>query len=107
MAKRIVKNRRKQMTKRGPKNYSPEKIVGLLRKVEESLANGKTVEESVRLIEVSVQTYYRWKKQYAGMQPEDAKRLKALEAENKRLKKLVANLSLDKDILNEIIEGKY
>jgi transposase-like protein len=93
--------------KRGPKNYAPEKIIGLLRKVEESLGQGKTVEESVRLIEVSVQTYYRWKKQYAGMQPEDARRLKTLESENKRLKKIVAELSLDKDILKEIIEGKY
>ena len=63
--------------------------------------------EAIKQIEVSEQTYYRWKKQYGGMERDQLKRLKELEQENARLKKLVAEMALDKAILKEVIEGKY
>ena len=71
------------------------------------IAAGKSVGEVIQKLGVSEQTYYRWKQQYGGMKSEEAKRLKDLEVENARLKKLVADLTLDKEILKEAIEGNY
>lgn len=87
--------------------HSPEQIITKLRKAEALLAEGKSVAEAAKQIEVSEQTYYRWKKQYGTMDRDEAKRLKDLEKENARLKKLVADLTLDKDILKEALRGKY
>ncbi len=89
------------------KNHSPEQIITKLRKVEVLTAQGQTVAEATRQIDVSEQTYYRWKRQYGGMRRDQLKRLKELEKENARLKELVAELSLDKDILQEVLQGKY
>ncbi len=89
------------------KNHSPEQIITKLRKVEVLTAQGQTVAEATRQIDVSEQTYYRWKRQYGGMHRDQLKRLKELEKQNARLKKLVAELSLDKDILQEVLQGKY
>lgn len=89
------------------KNYPPEKIIQLLRLIEIAIQQGKTAELASRDHGISVQSYYRWRKQYGGMDTSQAKKLKALEQENARLKKLVADLSLDKDILNEALKGNY
>ena len=71
------------------------------------LAAGKTIGQVVQALEMSEQTFHRWRNQYGGMKAEEAKRLKELEQENKRLKKLVADLTLDKEILKEALEGNY
>lgn len=89
------------------KKHTPEQIITKLRKVEALTAQGQTVAEAAGHIDVSEQTYYRWKHQYGGMRRDQLKRLKELEKENARLKKLVADLSLDKDILQEALQGKY
>ena len=78
-----------------------------LREVEVLCSQGKTIGEAARQIGVTEQTYYRWRKQYGGMNSSDAKRLKELEKENARLKKLVADLSLDNAILKDVAEGKF
>ena len=87
--------------------HTPEQIISKLRKVEALTAQGTTVAEAVRQIEVAEQTYYRWKKQYGAMDRDDLKRLKELEKENARLKRLVADLTLDKEILKEAVSGKF
>ena len=87
------------------KSYSPEQIVKLLRQVEAGKSEGKTVEEMCRTLGVGDSTYHRWKNQYGGMKTDEVKRLKELEKENERLKKLVAELSLDKQILKEAARG--
>ena len=89
------------------KAYSPEQIIGKLREAEVFLSQGATVAETSKKIGVTEQTYYRWRKEYGGMRIEQAKRLKALEKENTRLKKLVADLSLDNAILKEAAEGNF
>ena len=89
------------------KDHTPEQIITKLRKVEALTAQGQTVAEAAGHIDVSEQTYYRWKRQYGGMRRDQLKRLKELEKQNARLKKLVAELSLDKDILQEALQGKY
>jgi transposase-like protein len=71
------------------------------------LAAGKTIGHVVQALEISEQTFHRWRNQYGGMKAEEAKRLKELEQENGRLKKLVADLTLDKDILQEALKGNY
>ena len=71
------------------------------------LSQGATIAEACRKIEVIDQTYYRWRKEYGGMQVEQAKRLKDLETENARLKKLAADLTLDKAILKEAAHGNF
>ena len=83
------------------KKYSPEQVIIHLREVEVLLSQGNTIAEAARQIGVTEQTYYRWRKQYGGMTVTDAKKLKELEKEKARLKKLVADLSLD----NAILEG--
>ena len=87
--------------------HTPNQIIAKLRMVEAALAEGRTAQDAVRDIGVSEQTYYRWKREYGRMDRGQLKRLKELEKENRRLKKLVADLSLDRDILKEALEGKY
>jgi transposase-like protein len=91
----------------GRKTYPPEKIVRKLREAEVLINQGNTIVQASRLLGITEQTYYRWRKQYGGMQISQAKRLKELENENARLKKLVADLSLDKAILKEAAEGNF
>lgn len=88
------------------KQTEPEKIVRLLREAEAELAGGRTVAQVVQKLGVSEQTYYRWRQRYGGMQVDEARRLKELEAENARLKRLVADLALDKQMLQEVVRGK-
>ena len=85
--------------------YKPEEIINKLREAEVLLGKGMTTGQACRKIGVSEHTYYRWRKEYGGMRINQAKRLKELEKENARLKKLVADLSLDNDILREAASG--
>lgn len=95
------------MTARKRRRHSPEQIVHKLRDAEAMLAAGKDIAEVLRVLEVSEATYYRWKTQYGGMKAEEAKRLKELEQENARLKKLLAEAELDKAMLKEVAEGNW
>jgi transposase-like protein len=95
------------MTKSSRKRHSPEQIIKKLREADTMLATGKSVGQVVQTLEVSEQTFHRWRNQYGGMKSEEAKRLKRLEEENRRLKKVVADLTLDKDILQEALRGNY
>jgi len=83
--------------------YSQEQIIRVLRQVE----SGQKVKEVTREHGISEQTYYRWKSKYGGMSISEAKRLKQLESENRQLKKLVADLSLDKQMLQEVLGRKW
>jgi putative transposase len=87
------------------KGYTPEQIINKLREAEILLGQGNTISVITRKIGVSDYTYYRWRKEYGGLRIEQAKKLKSLEKENARLKKLVADLSLDNAILKEVAEG--
>ena len=87
------------------KVFTPEQIIGKLREAEVLLSQGQTVGAVSRKLGVTEQTYYRWRKEYGGMQVEQAKRLKELERENAQLKRLVADLSLDNCILKEAAKG--
>jgi len=87
--------------------HTPEQIVNTLRQADVEISSGKTVEQVCKIIGVTVQTYYRWRKEFGGMKTNQAKRLKELERENARLKKLVADLALDKAMLKEIAEGNF
>jgi len=87
------------------KPNTAEQIINRLREAEILLSQGATVGEASRKIGVTEQTYYRWRKEYGGMRLEQARRLKELEKENSRLKKLVADLSLDNAILKEVTRG--
>ena len=78
------------------KRYKPEQIVTLLRQIEVGIANGKTTPQACNEAESTVQTYHRWRKEYGGLKLDQARRLKELEKENSRLKRLVAELSLEK-----------
>jgi transposase-like protein len=92
------------MVKRG---YTPEQIIGKLREAEILLSQGSTISEASKEIGITEQTYYRWRKEYGGMRVEQARRLKELEKENTRLKKLVADPSLDNSILKEAARGNF
>jgi len=89
------------------RNFTPEQIINKLREAEVHINQGISIAEASRKIDVTEQTYYRWRKEYGGLRIEQAKRLKSLEKENVRLKKLVANLSLDNAILKEAAEGNF
>ena len=89
------------------KHFTPEQVISNLREAEVLLSQGKTTAEVCRALDVSEQTYYRWRKEYGGMGTEQAHRLKELEKENARLKKLVADLSLDNAILKETVKGNF
>jgi transposase-like protein len=87
------------------KRYKPEQIVNLLRKIEVELANGKTTPQAAREVGITEQTYYRWRREFGGLKLDQAKRQKELEKENTRLKRLVAELSLEKQVLREVAQG--
>ena len=87
--------------------YKPEQIVTILRQIEVGIANGKTTPQACKEAAITVQTFYRWRKEYGGLKMDQAKRLKELEKENGKLKRLVAELSLDKQILKDIAEGNF
>jgi transposase-like protein len=89
------------------KIFKPEQIINRLRTAEVELSQGKTVVQVCKKIGITEQTYYRWRKEYGGMRTEQVKRLKNLEKENARLKKLVADLSLDNEILKEVASGNF
>ncbi len=89
------------------KREKPEDIVSKLRQVEVLQGQGMTIADAVRQIGVTQQTYYRWRKQYAGMNREQLKRLKELEKENQRLRRAVSDLTLDKMILAEAAKGNF
>ncbi len=87
--------------------YSPEQIVQKLREIEAKAGGGQTILEACRQMGISDMTYYNWRKSYGHMPVDQVKRFKELEKENAQLKRLVADLSLDKAILKEALEGKY
>ena len=89
------------------RRHTAEQIIRKLREADGMLAAGQTIGQVVQALEVSEQTFQRWRNQYGGMKAEEAKRLKELEEENKRLKKLLAEAELDKAILKEVLEGNY
>jgi putative transposase len=89
------------------KHRTPEQIIHLLRQAEVELAQGQPVPQVCRKLGVTEQTYYRWRKEYGGVRTDQAKRLKDLERENARLKKLVAEAELDKAILREAASGNF
>ena len=95
------------MAKKGGKRHGAEQIVRKLRDAEALLSAGKTIGEACQSLGVSEQTFHRWRKKYGGMKAEEAKRLEELEQENGRLKKLVADLSLDVQMLKEIARGNF
>ena len=87
------------------RKHSVEQIIGQLREAEVELAQGRSVAEVCRSLGVPEQTYYRWRKEYGGLKMDQAKRLKVLEQENTRLRRAVADLTLDKQILQEVTRG--
>jgi putative transposase len=87
--------------------YKPEQIVTLLRQIEVAIANGKNTPQACKETGITAQTYYRWRKEYGGLKLDQAKRLKQLEKENTKLKRLVAELSLEKQILKDVAEGNF
>ena len=89
------------------KRFTPEQIINKLREAEVALSQGMTVIQVCKKLEVTGQTYYRWRKEYGGLKVNQAKHMKNLEAENSRLKKLVADLSLDNSILKEVSKGNF
>ena len=91
----------------GRKRHTAEEIIGKLRTAEIELAKGLGTAEVVRKLGIAEQTYYRWRKEYGGLRLDQAKRLKELEKENTRLKKLVADQALDNAILKEVSSGKF
>ena len=89
------------------RRHTPEQIIRKLQQADGLLAVGKTIGQVVQVLEVSEQTFHRWRNQYGGMKAEESKRLKKLEQENTRLKKLLAEAALDKEILQEALRGNY
>ncbi len=89
------------------KKHTPEQIVNVLRQIEVAIANGKTTPQGCKEAGVTEQTFYRWRREYGGLKVDQAKRLKELEQENGKLKRLVAELSLDKQILQVIARGNF
>ncbi len=91
----------------GRRHFKPEQIIHMLREAEIKFASGKKIGEVCRELGISEQSYYRWRKEYGGMQVSQAKKLKDPERENTRLKRLVADQALDKAILEEALRGNY
>lgn len=89
------------------KKYTPEEIIQILRTIEIEQGKGITVEEAARRSGIAAVTYNRWKREYGGLRVDQAKRLRELEQENGRLKKLVADLSIDNQILKEVSKGNF
>ena len=89
------------------KRHTVDQIIAKLRRADVELGKGMKVPEVCKLLSITEQTYYRWRQKYGGMQPEMAKELKALQQENARLKRLVANQALDMEILREAAKGNW
>ena len=89
------------------KKHTPEQIMSLLRQIEVAVANGKTTPVACRESGITEQTYYRWRKEFGGLQVDQARRLKELEQENTKLKRLVSELSLEKLVLKDIASGNF
>ena len=89
------------------KKHNAEQIISILRQVEVEQSKGRSVEEVCRELQITPHTYYRWRKQYGGLKLDQAKKLKDLEKENAQLKKVVADLVLDKAILKELAQGNF
>lgn len=89
------------------KKCKPEQIVTVLRQIEGQMANGKTGPPACKEAEIHTQTYYRWRKEYGGLKREQAKRLQELEKENARLKRWVAELALEQQVLREVAQGNF
>jgi putative transposase len=89
------------------KRHSPEQIVRKLREAEADLSSGMSIESVCKKLQISEATYHRWKSEYGGLKGEEVKRMKELEKENLRLKKIVADLQLDKELLKEALKGNY
>ena len=96
-----------EVTQLKGKRHTPEQIVRKLREADRLLADGADLEGVCRHLEVSVQTYQGWRVQYRAMRPEDVVRLKALEKENGRLKRIVGEQALDLDMLREVARGNF
>jgi putative transposase len=89
------------------KRHTPEQIITKLRQAEADLGNGLSIAQVCQKLAVSENTFHRWRAQYGGMKADEAKRLKELEQENARLKRLVAELALDKQMLREVVQKKF
>jgi putative transposase len=89
------------------KKTSPERIISLLRQIEVQLANGSVLAQACKQAQISKQSYYRWRQEYGGLQIDQVKRLKEIERENNRLRKLVAELSLEKAMLKELANPNW
>ena len=89
------------------KNYTVEQIIVKLRKIEVLCGQGRTIAEAVRQEDITEQTYYRWRKQYGAMSSDDAKKLKLLEKENARLKRIIANQALDIEVLKDVTSKNF
>lgn len=89
------------------RRHTPEQIVRKLREVERLVGSGQTIADAAKQVEISEQTYHRWRNQYGGMQADDARRLRELERENARLKRLMADKDLEIDALKEIAKGNW
>jgi transposase-like protein len=100
----LTERRRSQMPS---KRYRPEEIIAKLREADVLIGQGKTVPETIRVLQISEVTYYRWRKEYGGMNVSQARRLKELEAENARLRRAVSDLTIDKMILKEAARGNF
>jgi transposase-like protein len=89
------------------KRYKPEQIISMLREAEVQISRGQKVAQICRGLGIAEQTYYRWRREYGGLKVSQARRLKNLEKENSRLKRAVADLTIDKLILKEAVEGNF
>ena len=89
------------------KRYKPEQIVALLRQIEVEIATGKTTPQACKEAAITQQTYYRWRKEFGGRELDQAKQMKELERDNAKLKRSVAELSLEKQILKDVAEGNF
>jgi putative transposase len=89
------------------RRHTPEQVIRKLREADRLLAEGKDVAEVARYLEISEPTYHRWRNQFGGMKADDAKRLKELERENARLKKIVADKEIELDVLREVAKGNF
>jgi putative transposase len=97
----------RRRTEMARKHHKPEEIVAKLRQADVLVSQGQSVAEAIRAIGVTEVTYYRWRREFGGLKSDQVKRLKELEAENARLRKAVADLTLDKQILAEAARGNY
>jgi len=100
-------DQKKEMQFMGKKRHTVETIVAKLREADVLIAKGQNIEEVVRQLGISDATYYKWRREYGGLQVDQAKRYKELEQENQRLRKVIADLTIDNSILKEASRGNY